>query len=81
MSTVVLTDPPIELAQCPPQRNHANLALLCVLDAEIEALKGRLLQRSRKAGVVGDLAGVESDRQLGWLQDSMAKLQARRCAS
>ncbi len=76
MSTLVLTDPVIQ----PAQRDHANLALRCVLDAEIEALKARLRQRSAKAAAAWGLARADLDRQVGWLRDSMAKLQARRNA-
>lgn len=78
MSTLVLTDPVIQPVHCPPQRDHANLALRCVLDAEIEAVRGRLLQRSTNAAVACGLARADRDRQIGWLRDSMAKLQARR---
>jgi hypothetical protein len=78
MSTLVLTDPAIQPVQCPAPLDHANLALRCVLDAEIEALTGRLLQRSAKTAVAGGLARDDRDRQVGWLRDSMAKLQARR---
>jgi hypothetical protein len=80
MSTLVHTDQVIQPAQCPPQRDLAELALLCVLDAEIEALKGRLLKRSPSAAVACGLARADRERQVGWLRDSMAKLQARRGA-
>jgi hypothetical protein len=80
MSTLVLTDPLIQPVQCPAQRHHANLALRAVLDAEIEALKARLRQRSTNAAVALGLARADLVRQVGWLQDSMAKLQARRDA-
>lgn len=80
MSTHVLTDPVIQPEQCPAQRDHANLALLSVLDAEIEALQGGVLRRSAIAAVACGLARADRDRQIGWLRDSMAKLQARRGA-
>jgi hypothetical protein len=80
MSTLVLTDPVIEPVQCPAQRDQANLALRRVLDAEIEALTARLRQRSADAAVASGLARADLDRQAGWLQDSVAKLQARRDA-
>ena len=76
MSTPVLTQPVIQ----PVQRDHANVALRCVLDAEIEGLKARLRQRSANAAVACGLARADLDRQLGWLRDSVAKLQARRDA-
>ena len=79
MSTLVLTDPVIQL-QSPAERDHAKLALRCVLDAEIEALTGRLLQRSANVASACGLARADGDRQVGWLKDSMAKLQARRGA-
>lgn len=80
MSTLVLTDPLIQPVQSPADRDHANLALRCVLDAEIEALTGRLLQPSANAAVACGLARADRDRQVGWLRESMAKLQARRGA-
>jgi uncharacterized small protein (DUF1192 family) len=80
MSTLVLTQPVIQPVPSPTQRDHASLALLCVLDAEIEALKARLWQRSANAPSAGGLAQADLDRQFGWLQDSVAKLQARRDA-
>jgi hypothetical protein len=80
MSTLVLTNPAIQPVQCSAQRDHANHALRCVLDAEIEALEGRLLQRSATAAAARGPARAEHDRQVGWLQDGMAKLQARRGA-
>ena len=80
MNTVVLTDSATEPTSCPAQRDAANLALRCVLDAEIEALKGRLRQGSANAGVACGLARADWDRQVGWLRDSLAKLQARRDA-
>ena len=80
MSTLVLTDPVRRPSQCPAQRDHANLALRCVLDAEIEALKARLGQRSANDAVAGGLARAGEDSQVGWLRDSLAKLQARRDA-
>ena len=80
MSTLVLTDPIAQPAPCPAQRDHANLALRCVLDAEIEALKARLRERSATAGAACGLAREDLERQFGWLRDSVAKLQARRDA-
>ena len=80
MSPLVLTDQIVQPAPCPAQRDHANLALRCVLDAEIEALKARLRQRSTTAAAPGDLPRDDLDPQLGWLRDSVAKLQARRDA-
>ena len=80
MSTLVLTDPVVEPVQCAAQRDQANLALRCVLDAEIESLKARLRQRSGRAAVSSGLARADLDRQSGWLRDSVAKLQARRDA-
>jgi hypothetical protein len=80
MSTLVLTDPVTQPVQCPAQRDHANSALRCVLDAEIEALTGRLLQRSANAEVPWGPARTDRDPQIGWLQDSVARLQARRGA-
>jgi len=81
MSTIVLADPVIQPVPSPEQRDHAKLALRCVLDAEIEALKGRLRQRSANAAVAFGLARVDRDRQIGWLRDSLAKLQTRRSAA
>ena len=78
MSTLVLTDPVIQPAQCPAQRDHANSALRCVLDAEIEALKARLQRGSVNAAV--GLARADLDSRVGWLRDSLARLQARRSA-
>jgi hypothetical protein len=80
MSALFDTDPVIQPVHCPPQRDLGDLALVCVLDAEIEALKGRLLQRSTNAALACGLARADRDRQVGWLRDSMAKLQARRGA-
>jgi len=80
MSTLVLTDPIVQPAPCPAQRDQANIALRCVLDAEIEALKARLRQRSATAGAASGPRGDDMDQQLGWLRDSVAKLQARRDA-
>jgi hypothetical protein len=80
MSTLVLTDPVIQPVQCSAQRDHANLALRSVLDAEIEALTGRFLQRTATAEVACGLDRADRDRQIGWLRDSMAQLQARRRA-
>lgn len=77
MSTLVLTHPVIQPVTCPAQRDQANLALRCVLDAEIEALKARLRRRSASAPFD---ARADLDRQFGWLLDSVAKLQARRDA-
>lgn len=74
MSTLVLTDPVIQ----PAQRDHANSALRCVLDAEIEALKARLQRGS--ANAAGGLARADRDSRVGWLRDSLARLQARRSA-
>jgi hypothetical protein len=64
----------------PVQRDNASLALGCILDAEIEALKARLGQRSANAAVVWGLARADMDRQVVWLRDSMSKVQARRDA-
>lgn len=80
MSALVLTDSVIQPVQSPPQRDHGNIALRRVLDAEIEALKVRLHQRSTNAAVACGLARADRDRQVGWLRDSMAKLLARRGA-
>ena len=81
MNTLVLTDSVVlQPVACPVQGDHANHALRCVLDAEIEALKGRLRQGSANAAVARGLARADWDRQVGWLRDSMAKLQARRGA-
>ena len=80
MSTLVPIGPAIQPVQLSPQRDRANLALLCVLDEEITALNGRLLQRSSNAAVAFGLARADQDRQVGWLRDSLAKLQARRGA-
>ena len=80
MNTLVLTDSVVQPVPRPAQRDHANHALRCVLDAEIEALKGRLRQGSANAAVACDLARADWDRQVGWLRDSLAKLQARRGA-
>jgi uncharacterized small protein (DUF1192 family) len=81
MSTQVLTHPVTQPVPCPAQRDHANLALRRVLDAEIESLKARLRQRSATAAVACGLARADLDRQFGWLRDSVAKLQARRDAA
>jgi hypothetical protein len=80
MSTLVLADQVIQAAPCPAPRDHANRALRYVLDAEIEALKGRLRQRSAYAAIACGLAPADRDRRAGWLRDSLAKLQARRDA-
>ena len=81
MKTLVLTDQVIQPVQFPTQPDHANLALRSVLDAEIEALSVRLQQLSAIAATACGLARADRDRQLGWLRNSMAKLQARRGAS
>jgi len=80
MSTLVLADPAIQPVQCPAGRDHANLALLRVLDAEIEALTGRLRQRSADVAIACGLARADQIRQVDWLRQSMAKLQVRRGA-
>ena len=80
MSTLVRKDPVTESVPCPAQRDQANLALRCVLDAEIEALKDRLQQRSANDGIARESAPADRDRPVSWLQDSLAKLQARRDA-
>ena len=80
LSTLVLTDQVIQRVQRPPRRDYADLALRRVLDAEIEALTDRLLQRSANVATACGLARADRDRQIGWLKDSMAKLQARRGA-
>lgn len=80
MSTLVITDPVTGPVASPDQREHANHALRCVLDAEIEALKGRLLQQCANAAVACGQARADRDCQVGWLRDSLAKLQARRGA-
>ena len=77
MSTLVLTHPVVQPVTCAAQRDQANLALRCVLDAEIAALKARLGQQSANAPFD---ARADRGRQHGWLRDSMAKLQARRDA-
>lgn len=78
MSTLVLTDPVLQPAQSPAQRDHANLALRRVLDAEIDALKARLQRGS--ANPAGGLARADRGSQVGWLRESLARLQARRSA-
>ena len=78
MSTLVLTDPVIQPVRGPVGPDHANLALRYVLDAEIEALTARLLQGTANVAIACGLARSDLDRQVGWLKDSMAKLQARR---
>ena len=80
MRTGVLADSDAQPVPGPEQRVHANLALRCVLDAEIEALKARLLKRSADAAAACGLARSDWDRQVSWLRDSLAKLQARRNA-
>lgn len=77
MSTVFLSDPRAEPVRCPERQGHANLALRCILEAEIEALQSRLQQRSAKSAVARGLARVDLDRQVAWLRDGVAKLQAR----
>jgi hypothetical protein len=80
MSTLFLIDQVTEPVRRPAQRDQANLALRCVLDAEIESLKGRFLQRSANAAASCGLARADLDRQFDWLRASVAKLQARRDA-
>ena len=80
MSTVVVTNPVVKPGACPAERDHANLGLRCVLDAEIEALKARLQKKSADAAAARGPARADQDRQVGWLRDSLAKLQARRDA-
>ena len=80
MNTVVLTYSATEPTSCPAQRDAANLALRCVLDAEIEALRGRLRQRSADAAVASGQARADRECKVEWLRDSLAKLQARRDA-
>jgi uncharacterized small protein (DUF1192 family) len=80
MNALVLTDPVIQPVQCPAQRDHANLALRRVLDAEIEALEARLRKRSANAAVASGLARADLEQQVGWLRDSLNRLQARRDA-
>jgi hypothetical protein len=74
------TDQLFQPLPCPAQRDHANLALRGVLDAEIEALEARLRQRPANVAFAGGLARADRDRQVGWLRDSVGKLQARRDA-
>lgn len=81
MNALVLTNLVVEPTQCPAQRDHANVALRCVLDAEIESVKARLRQRSADAALACGLARADLDRQFGWLRNSLAKLQARRDAA
>jgi uncharacterized small protein (DUF1192 family) len=78
LGTLVLTGPVIAPVQVPTRREHSNLALGSILDAEIEALKARLVRRSANASMVWGLARADLDPQVGWLRDSLAKLQARR---
>lgn len=78
--TLVLTDPLAQPLKTPARQGHANLALLCILDAEIEALRSRIRQRSANAAVVFSLGRADLDRQGGWLHDSLARLQTRRDA-
>ena len=80
MSTLVLADPVTQTAPCHAHQHHANRALRSVLDAEIEGLTGRLRQRTANAAVACGLAPADRDRRATWLQDSLAKLQARRDA-
>jgi hypothetical protein len=80
VSAVVLTDPVAQPAPTPGQQEHANLALRSVLDAEIEALKARLGQRSAGAALACGLARADREPQVDWLRASLAKLQARRSA-
>ena len=71
----------IQLVPSPVEHvHHANRALGCVLDAEIEALKSRLLQRSANAAVACGLTRADRDRQIDWLRESLTKVQARRGA-
>ena len=79
MKTLV-TDSVSGPTSCPAHRDAANLALRCVLDAEIEALKGRLRQRSSDAAVASGPARADRECQVDWLRDSLAKLEARRDA-
>lgn len=81
MSTLVLTDPLIPPEKRHPQSEHASFALRCVLEAEIEALEARLRQRCAIAAVACGLARTDLEQQVGWLRDSVARLQARRNAS
>ena len=76
MSTLVVTDPTVQPAPCHAQRDHANLALRRVLDAEIEALKARLRQRSTTAGASSGLPRDDLDPQLGWLRDSVGSCRS-----
>jgi hypothetical protein len=78
MSLLLVADSLIQPVQCPAWRDHANVALGRILDAEIEALKARLRQRSANTALDWGLARSDLDRPLGWLRDSVAKLQARR---
>ena len=80
MGTFVLGDPLIHPVCCPAQQDNANLALVCILDAEIEALRARLGRRVANAALVAGPARAELDQQAGWLQESVDKLQARRDA-
>ena len=79
MKALVRREPVTEPVACSAHQDYAHLALRCVLDAEIEALEGRLQQASADSAEAGDVAGAE-DCPLGWLRDSLAKLQARRDA-
>jgi hypothetical protein len=81
MSLLVVADPLIRPVQCSAWRDHANVALGRILDAEIEALKARLGQRCANTALDWGLARSgrsDMDRQLGWLRDSVTKLQSRR---
>jgi hypothetical protein len=80
MSRPVLPDPLVQSERRLTQQEQANLALGRILDAEIDALKARLWQRSADAAVVWGLARADLDRQVSWLRDSLAKVQARRDA-
>jgi uncharacterized small protein (DUF1192 family) len=78
MSTLFLTDRVVQPVPSSAHQDHANIALGCVLDAEIEALKARLRRRFADGAVAGDRARADLDRQVGWLREDVAKLQARR---
>lgn len=80
MCTLVLSDPIIQPVSLPVRLDHGDLALVCVLDAEINALKARLGRRCANAALVSGQARAELDQQAGWLQDGLDKLQARRDA-
>lgn len=78
MSTLFLADQVVQPVPGSAQRNCANLALGGVLDAEIAGLKARLRRRSADAADAGEVARADLDRQVRWLRESVAKLQARR---